>query len=598
MRPHTRQARQQVFILRKLDLQLTLAGLCALGENVENETGAVKHLDAELLGQHTHLRGRQLIVENREVAVVHFDEVLELRDLAVAYEAARVGGRAVLHEHTDALAAGGLDKGGKLLHGDIRGALARVHGRRRKSREDGAFNFYIVCFYCYQSLIKFRTQYIKSAPKCHEKRKTNARQARLWYSFIRPTRGGEGMAYSELIKSFEKIRGYMREFYVYGFKSREAFTEKSARSYDDERRRIESWLGGCMAFRRSAEGKSVFIAVDNRSVTFNPLYGAWKAKSFTDRDIVLHFCILDLLSDKSAKSIRELTDGVSELLSHTNTPFALDESTVRKKLREYEGMGIVTAEKKGRGLYYRLAEDDTDLSSWESAAAFFSEEAPFGVIGSYILDRLPSVSEHFRFKHHYLLHALDTQVLFDAVCAMKEKRSVELTLFGDARYLVYPLRIYVSTQTGREYLLAYCGEQRKPMFFRLDNIRELRAGEYEERHERYEGFADKLSENLWGVSVGTDCGMDHVEMTVRVDDGEDFIVERLEREKRCGRLERLDGHTYKFTADVYDALELLPWVRSFIGRIISFESDNEFARKRFYDDLNRMAELYAGGEAR
>ena len=39
-------------------------------------------------------------------------------------------------------------------------------------------------------------------------------------------------------------------------------------------------------------------------------------------------------------------------------------------------------------------------------------------------------------------------------------------------------------------------------------------------------------------------------------------------------------------ADVYDALELLPWVRSFIGRIISFESDNEFARKRFYDDLN------------
>ena len=53
---------------------------------------------------------------------------------------------------------------------------------------------------------------------------------------------------------------------------------------------------------------------------------------------------------------------------------------------------------------------------------------------------------------------------------------------------------------------------------------------------------------------------------------------------------------YKFYGD--DALELLPWVRSFIGRIISFESDNEFARKRFYDDLNRMAELYAGGEAR
>ena len=49
--------------------------------------------------------------------------------------------------------------------------------------------------------------------------------------------------YSELIKSFERIRAYMREFYVYGFKSRDEYEKKSARSYDDERRRIESWLG-------------------------------------------------------------------------------------------------------------------------------------------------------------------------------------------------------------------------------------------------------------------------------------------------------------------------------------------------------------------
>ena len=32
--------------------------------------------------------------------------------------------------------------------------------------------------------------------------------------------GGETMAYSELIKNFNKIRDYMRDFYVYGFKSR------------------------------------------------------------------------------------------------------------------------------------------------------------------------------------------------------------------------------------------------------------------------------------------------------------------------------------------------------------------------------------------
>ena len=66
---------------------------------------------------------------------------------------------------------------------------------------------------------------------------------------------GNAVAYSELIKSFEKIRGYMREFYVYGFKSRDEYTGKSARSYDNERRRIESWLGEYMSFRQDANGK-------------------------------------------------------------------------------------------------------------------------------------------------------------------------------------------------------------------------------------------------------------------------------------------------------------------------------------------------------
>ena len=38
------------------------------------------------------------------------------------------------------------------------------------------------------------------------------------------------MAYNELIKNFEKVRAYMREFYVYGFKSRTEYDAKSARA--------------------------------------------------------------------------------------------------------------------------------------------------------------------------------------------------------------------------------------------------------------------------------------------------------------------------------------------------------------------------------
>ena len=75
------------------------------------------------------------------------------------------------------------------------------------------------------------------------------------------------MAYTELIKNFEKIRAYMREFYVYGFKSRSEYNAKSARSYDDERRRLESWLGDHMRFTQTADGKkSVLQGVESQKL--------------------------------------------------------------------------------------------------------------------------------------------------------------------------------------------------------------------------------------------------------------------------------------------------------------------------------------------
>ena len=143
------------------------------------------------------------------------------------------------------------------------------------------------------------------------------------------------MAYSELINNFARIRDYMREFYVYGFKSREEYDAKSARSYDNERRRIESWLGSYMSFRQDGSGKNVFLSVDSREIPRNPLYKAFKPKSFTNRDIPLLFYILDILADAGALTAGEIVDGIAErYLSRFENAFPPEESTVRKKLKE------------------------------------------------------------------------------------------------------------------------------------------------------------------------------------------------------------------------------------------------------------------------
>ena len=410
------------------------------------------------------------------------------------------------------------------------------------------------------------------------------------------------MAYSELIKNFARIRDYMREFYVYGFKSRDEYDAKSARSYDNERRRIESWLGDYIAFRQDAAGKNVFLSVDSRQIPHNPLHKAFKAKSFTNKDITLHFYILDILADGCALSCREIVDCIDdEYLSRFSGAFSLDESTVRKKLKEYEGLGLLRAEKKGREVFYRRTDSvPFPLSSWADALAFYSEEDPMGVVGSFLLDKLDEGPDVFRFKHHYILHALDSDILCQLLQAIDGRRSVELTAQNlrngyEYRRTVCPLKIYVSTQSGRQYLLGYDGRGRQMAFFRLDAVKKVIIGGEEKQYDAYLERQTEFDRHLWGVSPGVGRSLDHIEMTVRIGPGEDFIVQRLEREKRHGTVEVLDGYTCRFAADVYDASELLPWLRTFIGRIVELKCSNQTVTDTFYEDLRRMSALYGGG---
>ena len=405
------------------------------------------------------------------------------------------------------------------------------------------------------------------------------------------------MAYSELIKSFDKIRGYMRQFYVFGFKRREEYDAKSLRSYDNERRRIESWMGECMSFRQNEAGKQVFLSVDSRTIRHNPLYKAFKAKSFTDNDLILHCYLLSMLADGEASSAHGIIEGVAELLGRFPQLKLLDDSTIRKKLREYEEQGLLIGEKRGRELFYRLTPEAVDRSSWQEAVEFFAEADPLGVIGSYILDRSEEDRELFGFKHHYILHALDGEVLLSALEAIGDHRRVRLTNVslrsGQAcEHLAYPLRIYISTQSGRQYLLCWHYGLRRMQFFRMDAITKIKLEEPEPEPDRFADSYDRFRKNLWGVSGGRDHSMDHVEMDVRVEDDEWFIPQRLERERRWGHVEQIDEHTWRFTADVYDTSEMLPWLRTFIGRILRLEFSNPRVRRTWQDDMRALARAY------
>lgn len=406
------------------------------------------------------------------------------------------------------------------------------------------------------------------------------------------------MAYSELIKSFTKIREYVRQFYVYGFRSRNAYHYKSARSYDNEHRRLESWLGEYMRFRQEAGGKIVFLSVDSRACPSNPLYVAFKAKSFTDNDIAFHFYVMDALADGNEMTLRELLEWFdSEYLSNFAQTLAFDESNIRKKLKEYTELGLIRMRKEGKQVFYSRNESDIDTQSWQEAVSFFSETDPLGVVGSYLLDRFKNPRQHFRFQHHYIFRALDSEIVHDLLQAMDQGRNVKIELkFQGSGYLgssvIFPIRICISTQSGRQHLLGYHKEHKRLVLTRLDHISQVVLGDREPESAAYQAMFTDFRKHQWGTSLNDTNHTDHIEMTVKIAPGEAFILRRLQREKRCGQVAQIDDTHYQFTADVYDAREMLPWIRTFMGRITHLSCSNPELLQRFREDVEGMYAMY------
>ena len=73
---------------------------------------------------------------------------------------------------------------------------------------------------------------------------------------------------------------------------------------------------------------------------------------------------------------------------------------------------------------------------------------------------------------------------------------------------------------------------------------------------------------------------------------EKYILERLEREGKDGTITHIEKNTYIYEKEVFDGNELMPWVKTFMGRILSFESNNEFLTNKFYWDMKKMIEMY------
>ena len=410
--------------------------------------------------------------------------------------------------------------------------------------------------------------------------------------------------YSELIKNFEKIREYVRDFYIFGFHTRESFDAKSKRTYDNEKRRIESWLSDHVHTSLEGHKKKVSVQVDSGNIFQNPLYKCYRSKTFTDNDIRLHFILMDALED-STMSVSEIADYISE-----NYSMVIDVQIIRIKLKEYVKEGLVNEVRNGRAVLYTKADCYADdiVSQYKGLGdmiKFFSEENPFGVAGSFIMDKLGAKNNIFVRKHAYMVHTLDDEILIDIMGAMEQKKAVLLSCVSrknDKKHEItaVPLKIHCSVQTGRNYLIMYFTKAKRLMSVRVDSIVKVTPLDVVADYDTYYRYYEDNRRFLWGTSFGKarKYGQkEHIHMEIAVDEAKEmYVVKRLEREKRSGTVTKKSDGLYAFDIDLFDANEAFPWIKTFIGRIAAFETTNEELQDKFDSDIASLYEIYGGAD--
>ena len=410
--------------------------------------------------------------------------------------------------------------------------------------------------------------------------------------------------FNELIKNFDKIREYMRTFAIYGYKTREDFTHKSARTYDNERRRIQSYLGHYIDEQTSAQGKKLSIHFDSMLLASNPLFEGFKTKSFTKNDIMLHFILLDLLQIHPTLTLSELYEKLlTDYLDRFQLEKIIDNRTLRLKLAEYVSLGLLREEKEGKVIYYSFISSplttlsEHTITALNHALTFYQNIAPLGILGHLILEQSPNFKSYFTFRDIHFSHTLDDLILYELLLAMAHHKHIEITHAGSKVSTVLPLKIVDNVDQGRRYVMAYSYKSREYKFFRLDRIVAASTLHTVDDH-----FNQKLSiinillNSSWGVSFKTidaPIALDTWELSLSID--EDFekpLIHKIETFHKEGHFQRISKNTFSYTISVLEANEMVPWLRQFIGRIIWINCTNKEVLQRFKRDVDLMYAYY------
>ena len=430
------------------------------------------------------------------------------------------------------------------------------------------------------------------------------------------------------ISSYQRIRHYLESFYISG-KPRNEYIKKPA--YDSILAIIDTWCPKNILYSvGNNTEKRYFFKMDCRDLDLNPFAIFLKSKKTNSmrNDLLLYFIIPQILKRDSFTPLPQIISDVQNIQLAAISPNSdlytinIDSKRIRNIIREMHDLGLIEFKKNKNAFLYRLADAPPSLLDLYPAIRLFAEISPLGLLGYYLLDRINIQTDNthspqiFTFKNRYLNHILDSQVLETLFEAIHTQQAVQVYIaarldlhtqslippnytiekYAKDAYrtaLVLPFKLYVSVMTDARYLMGIYPNSQELACIRIEHIEhaEIKADENALDHNALYTRFQQLTRNIWGVSSKNQSPT-HVEMTITDDMPNGYMLTRLKNECRCGAVEQLSDTSARFSADICDARELFPWMRTFVGYISDVSFSDATLQELFIAQINELSDKY------
>ncbi|MDI3537451.1 MAG: hypothetical protein PWP16_818 [Eubacteriaceae bacterium] len=411
----------------------------------------------------------------------------------------------------------------------------------------------------------------------------------------------------DFVSQYEKIRGLLREIFVYGCFNVDDFIDKgiSKSKYNQDIRKILNSIDpNVIENQRINNKKAYYFRINMFETSGNVLFDSFMLKSFTNQEIELSLKIMQLLTASkdplTQKEIEERLDAFF-LESGGSDIHLTDSTTLYRRLKDLENSSFLKKSKShiykyslSEDCFYHLNEDE--FYHLITAIDFMRNVQYPSSCGNFLHDTLIRYAQKkwdripvniLLFKHNHFAHILDDEILWSLLLAISKNEEVKFHVEGKNGKEIYkrirPLAIFADEQYGRRYLMAGIDASiSQTRIFRLDKISDIKRSRPANKWDAESQANAVIAQKRHSLTGGCDhLGKKAIKVGLII---ENVVSERMQIEVNdlIVAVQTIDENHTRLELEVNQAEELKPWLRRYTGKIL-IEESNEHKLKEIMD---------------